>query len=42
MSTPIRSIFDRFRSYAMRYRAQQRDELQFVMDRPIYGALVAR
>lgn len=42
MSTLIRSGIERFRSYVTRHRAQQRDELQFVMDRPIYGALVAR
>lgn len=42
MSTFIRARLVQFHSYVTRYRRQQRDELQFCMDRPIYGSLVAR
>lgn len=42
MSTFVRARFVRIREYVTRYRRQQKDALQFCMDRPIYGALVAR
>ncbi|WP_115727699.1 histidine kinase [Actinomyces culturomici] len=42
MSAFIHARLVQFRSYVTRYRRQQRDELQFCMDRPIYGALIAR
>ena len=42
MMSLVRRQLDCFRSYVTRYRKQQRDELQFCMDRPIYVNLVAR
>ncbi|WP_272434196.1 hypothetical protein [Actinomyces sp. B33] len=44
MKAPPSTLIARLRALLMptiRWR-QQRDELQFVMDRPIYGNLVAR
>lgn len=42
MSAIIRHHFARLRAYLTRYRRQPSDAMQFCMDRPIYGALVAR
>lgn len=38
----VHALFVRIRRSVTRYRRQQRNELQFCMDRSIYGALVAR
>ncbi|ENO17422.1 sensor histidine kinase QseC [Schaalia cardiffensis F0333] len=42
MSATIRRLFARLHAYLTRERRQPSDAVQFCMDRPIYGALVAR